>query len=266
MKQKSATPTKPSVVSVEWKSGFAMGVVSDYRSVVPALRSIKYKPAFKDEGRRYPWGVEAVELAEDKKTLLRIVERRLFKTEAEAKACLAKWSLEITAKQNQLMTTLKRDATRKVGTDEQDMHAARQKVLREQYPNTFKALDALPQPNDKARPDAIERSLKAFTVDTVRLHKPSKLDAIKHFQGNPDLALILEIAKAHKAKSPIDPVDCELAAYWLSKGYDKMSRKEYTRVINAKTGANLTPEAMERRRYAKLGLMTKKLGGPPTKV
>jgi len=101
----------------------------------------------------------------------------------------------------------------------------------------------------------------------VRLQKPANLGDISPFKSPPgDLSFILEIAKAHKAKSPRDPVDVEIAARWFAAGYDKMSKEEYTQAINDKTGASISPDAMEKRRYAKLGLMTKKLPGPPSKV
>ncbi len=127
-------------------------------------------------------------------------------------------------------------------------------------------MDTLAQAQPKARPEAVEAVLRAYTVDLMRLHKPAKLGEILPFKTLPDdSSLILELAKAHAAKSPFDAVDHEIAARWFAAGYDKMSLAEYTDAINVKTGAKLKPDAMEKRRYAKLGLMTKKPPGPPPK-
>jgi hypothetical protein len=103
-------------------------------------------------------------------------------------------------------------------------------------------------------------------VDLVRLHKPKNLvDVVPFNVPATEKSFILEIAKAYAAQSPYDPVDVEMAARWEAAGYDKMSLAEYTDAINAKAGTNLKPEAMEKRRYAKLGLMTKKPPGPRRK-
>jgi len=98
----------------------------------------------------------------------------------------------------------------------------------------------------------------------VRLHKPTKLGAILPFKTLPDDSnFILELAKAYKAKSPINAVDHEIAARWYAAGYDKMKPDEYTAAINARTGANLKPDAMKKRRLKKLRLLSSNPEGAP---
>ena len=136
--------------------------------------------------------------------------------------------------------------------------------MREQYPDTFNAMDALEQAQPETRPAATEALFRAYAVDLMRLHKPAKLGDILPFKKMPEeTSFILEIAKAHKAKSPRDLVDVEIAAQWFAAGYDKMSLAEYTAAINAKTGANLKPDAMKKRRLKKLRLLSSNPEGAP---
>lgn len=262
-----AKPSLPAVVQLHWKNDFTMAVVLERGIRIPAHRSIKYTVPIEKDGQRWPWGVEHVELEPDGKTMRGLIERRLFKTKADAETALKKWVAEFAAEQAKGEKILKEAATQKPSTDEEDLHKARQKVLREEHPSTFEARDIQAQAPPKARSETAEKTLKALTVDLVRLYKPTKIDSIKHFQGDLNAtALIREIARADAAKSPFDAVDHELAANWFAAGYDRMSCDEYTQAINAKMGTKIKPKAMERRRYKKLELMTKEVGGAPPKV
>jgi hypothetical protein len=100
-------------------------------------------------------------------------------------------------------------------------------------------------------------------IDLARLHKPDQLTI--EMQLPKDSRFLLDLAKAYKAKSPFDSVDVEIAARWVSAGYNNMRLKEYTEAINSKADSTLKPKAMEKRRYKKLGLMTKTPVGPPPK-
>jgi hypothetical protein len=115
---------------------------------------------------------------------------------------------------------------------------------------------ALAQAQPEVRPGAMEALFRAYAVDVMRLHKPAKLGEILPFKMPEETSFILEIAKAYKAKSPRDPVDVEIAARWYAAGYDQMKPDEYTAAINAKTGANLKPDAMKKRRLKKLRLLS----------
>ena len=230
------------------------------------MRVKHYTPRIEHEGKACPWCVEEVEFAEDGKTLLRIKERRGFESEAEAMAAFKQW--EPAWRKQKAKSHAAQDAAdkRKPSIDEEDLAKARLIVMREQYPDTFKALDALAQARPEARPGAAEAVFRAYAVDVARLHKPANLGELTPFETLPaDRGFILELAKAYTAQSPHDPVDFEIAAQWFAAGYDKMSLADYTRAINAKTGASVKPDAMEKRRYQKLGLMTKKPTGPAPK-
>ena len=252
------------MAGITWSDGFAVGYGTHVKSVCCLLLK-HYKPALKQDGKRRPWGVEKVDYAADKKTILRILERRLFSTEQAAKNEWEKWKAELKAHEKEIETKLKKVSEHKPSRDEEDLSDARRKVMREQYPDTFKALDELAQANPKTRNFAIEAVFRAYQVDFVRLHKPDNIPA--PFGHVPtDINFFLEIAKAYKAESPYDPVDEEIAARWFAAGYDKMSCAEYTEAINAKTGADLKTEAMKKRRYKKLGLMANKSPGPPPKA
>lgn len=264
--------SKSHVVAFELnKNEFGVGILT-LETKHRVIRVINCNPPLKANGQAWPWAVEETEYAEDKKTLLRTVRTALFKTKADADAVSGHWrdakitNAETGAIIQKGKNTQPAANAPKLSSDEQDLRNARLKVLREEYPGTFKAMDTLAQAQPKARPEAVEAVLRAYTVDLMRLHKPAKLGEILPFKTLPDdSSLILELAKAHAAKSPFDAVDHEIAARWFAAGYDKMSLAEYTDAINVKTGAKLKPDAMEKRRYAKLGLMTKKPPGPPPK-
>ncbi len=260
--QKGATP---GIAALTWHEGFAVGhgTVCNFRRCV---RVHRYDKPLEHAGKKLFWAVEGVDFADDHKTVLEIWEQKWFETKEQALAGHQELLARATAEIKKDMARLAAAAAHKPSSDEQDLTQARLKVMREQYPDTFKAMDAAAKAQPQARPAAVEALFRAYAVDKVRLHKPANLGDILPFKSTPDdMSFILEIAKAHKAKSPRDPVDVEIAARWFAAGYDKMSLPEYTDAINAKTGAKLKPDAMEKRRYAKLGLMTKKPPGPPSK-
>jgi hypothetical protein len=252
-----------------WRDGFAVGhgTVRNFTVELRVRTPIDNNP-LEHEGKKLFWLVEAVDYAEDRQTVLKIrgtiegwFENR-EQADAELPKCLA-WVKAEVKKANAAQTAAE---ARKPSSDEQDLMQARLKVMREQYPGTFKAMDTLKKTKPKDCPAAIETLFRAYAVDKVRLHKPAKLGDILPFKSMPDdMSFILEIAKARQAQSPRDSVDVEIAARWFAAGYDKMSLAEYTGAINAKTGAKLKPDAMEKRRYRKLGLMTERKPGPPAK-
>jgi hypothetical protein len=213
-------------------------------------------------GKKLQWALEWIELAEDGKTVLHRGRPTFFETKEQAEA--AGWAEGKEIKK--VFAAQTKAAAHKPTANEQDLFKARLIVMREQYPDTLRAMDALPIARSADRPARIEALFRAYALDMVRLHKPENLGDILPFKSTPDdMSFILKIAKAYKAQSPRDPVDVEIAARWFAAGYDKMSLAEYTNAINAKTGAKLKPDAMEKRRYSKLGLMTKRPPGPAPK-
>lgn len=257
--------SKPQVGIIAWKDNFVVGV-GRFRSVCRAVRLRHYTPSLEKAGQVWPWGVEQVEHVKGSRTVLRILERRHFKTESEAQAAFKNWGDEIAAREAKEIAAQAAADAHKPSCAEQDLVQARLKVMRDQYPDTFKAMDALAQAQPEARPGTVEAVLRAYAVDMVRLHKPAKLGEVSPFETLPDDAsFILELAKAYSVKSPYDAVDHEIAARWLAAGYDKMSLAEYTRAINTKTGANLKPDAMRSRRLKKFRLMSSKDEGRPIK-
>jgi hypothetical protein len=255
---------KPGIFNVMWETGFQV-CYGNFRKFHRTVRKARYIKPIERNGKKYFWGVEYVDMDEEQKTVLKVLAAFLCDTEEIADELLkdrAAWLSAEVEKAKQAAAN-----AQKLSSDEDDLVKARMTVMREQFPDTHKALDALAQAAPDNRAEATEALFRAFAVDLVRLQKPANLGDISPFKSPPgDLSFILEIAKAHKAKSPRDPVDVEIAARWFAAGYDKMSKEEYTQAINDKTGASISPDAMEKRRYAKLGLMTKKLPGPPSKV
>jgi hypothetical protein len=256
---------EPGIFPILWHDGFAMGY-GTVRKYKRALRIRRYDKPRKDGGKKLFWTIEGVDYAEDRKTVLRIWGQTWYETEEQAKADFPKFEAWVRAKVDKLMVAQAADTAHKSSTDEEDLQNARMKVMREQYPNTFSAMDSYGKAQPEMRAAAWENVLRSYATDMVRLYKPTKVTDILPFKSLPDdTSFILEIAKAFKATSPRDPVDVEIAARWFAGGYDKMSKDEYTAAINAKAGANLKPGAMEKRRYEKLGLMTKKRPGPSAK-
>jgi hypothetical protein len=254
--------SKPFVGIMSWASGFGVGVGTVLK-FTEGLRVWLFRPDFQWDGQTWPCSVDFVRYAEDGETVLEIKERRLFKTEEEANAEINRWAAEIRAQFAKDHPLPAPANVQKLSSDEQDLANARLKVMREQYPETFKTFDDLGKANQAERLAKIEAVFRAYAVDVVRLKKPANLGNMTPFNSLPaDVNFLLDIAKAYKAKSPHDSVNVEIAANWFAAGYDKMSLVEYTDAINAKAGAKLKPEAMEARRYKKLGLMTKKPPGP----
>ena len=216
--------SKPHVVAFESKEFFGVGTLHIDSSALPVKRALlakKFTPPIQANGEAWTWGVDLAELAQDGKTVLRIVNRVVFKTMGERDTVFKNWEkLEMTnaatgAKMDKGTSSTPAVNARKLSTGEQDLRDARLKVLRETYPDTFKAMDAIAQAQPEARPEAVEAILRAYAVDLVRLHKPANLGDISPFKSPPDdMSFILEIAKAYKAKSPLDPVEVEIAARW----------------------------------------------------
>jgi hypothetical protein len=263
--QKGATP---GIFPVMWRDGFAVGhgtICNFWRG----LMVHKYtKPRGQGEKKHF-WTVWEVDFAEDKKTVLEI-RRKIegwFENKKEAEAGLPKCLAWAQAKVKQAVAAKtaaeKTAAIAPSSVAEQDLRVARLKVMREQYPDTFTAMDTLAAAQPEGRPTVMEAMFRAYAVDVMRLRKPAKLGEILPFKLPEDTSFILEIAKAYKLKSPRDPVDVEIAARWYAAGYDKMKPDEYTAAINAKTGANLKPGAMKKRRLKKLRLLSSNPEGSP---
>jgi len=260
-----AAPTAPQpaagIAPLLWHDNFAMARWTE-RKFIRGLRVMHYPNSKVEFGQRCQWALEGVDWAEDGETVLRMFGRTWFETKQQADAALAQKAGQL---REQAKKTLAAEDARKPSCDEQDLTQARLKVMREQYPDTFEALAKLETVQPGARPEAMKAISHAYTVDLVRLHKPANLEVVSPIKALP-MTLLMRIVRACKAKSPFDPVDVEIAARWFAAGYDKMSLAEYTAAINAKTGAKLKPESMEKRRYKKLGLMTERPTGPASKV
>jgi hypothetical protein len=265
LKASNAPPGAEAFVgALTWDKGFAVGTVI-VSPCIAGLRVQKYDPPITKDGETFPWVVEECDFHKDK-SLKRINSQRPCKTEAEAIELFKRMADEMREQGLKNKALLEAAEQNNASIEQNDLAQARLKVMREHYPKTFKAMDALAQTPPEAKPGAMEDLFRAYALDLVRLHKPANLGEISPFNSLPgDTSFILDLAKAHNAKSPFDAVNQEIAAQWLSAGYDKMNLAEYTRAINVKTDAKLTPDAMEKRRYTKLGLMTKKKPGPPPK-
>ena len=256
-----------------WRDGFTVGhgtIRNFWRGLLVHKCADPTEQCGEHAGKKHFWTVLVVDFAEDKKTVLatrlRIVG--LFETneqaEAELPKCKAWAEAEIKKAVAAHIAAAIPVAAAPNGVAEQDLKDARFKVMREHYPDTFKAMDVLAEAQPEARPAAMEALFRAYAVDLVRLHKPENLGDISPFKSPPDdMAFFLEITNAYKAKSPRDPVDVEIAARWYAAGYDKMKPDEYTAAINAKTGANLKPDAMKKRRLKKLRLLSSNPEGAP---
>jgi hypothetical protein len=267
--QKGATP---GIFPIMWRDGFAVGhgTVQNFTRDLSNLRVVRHrhgKPLvpLEHDGQKLFWVVEGMDYAEDGKTVLKnwLKIEGWFETKEQADAGLPKCLAWVKAETDKTIAALEAAAAHKPTSDEQDLTQARLKVMREQHPDTFKAMDALAQAQPEARPAAMEALFRAYAVDLMRLHKPAKLGEILPFKMPEETSFILEIAKAHNAKSPRNPVDVEIAARWYAAGYDKMKPDEYTNAINAKTGANLKPDAMKKRRLKKLRLLSSNPEGAP---
>jgi len=248
-----------------WRDGFAVGY-GTVRNYTAALRMFRYDKPLEHAGKKLFWAIEGVDYAKDLKTVLRIWGQTWFETEEQAKAEFPKFEAWARAEANKKIAAqaaILAAESHKPTEAEKDLLNARMKVMREQYPDSFKAMDALAEAQPEARPAAMEALFRAYAVDVMRLQKPAKLGEILPFKLPEETSFILEIAKAYKAKSPRDPVDVEIAARWYAAGYDKMKPDEYTAAINAKTGANLKPDAMKKRRLKKLRLLSSNPEGAP---
>jgi hypothetical protein len=240
------------------------------------VRVFRYDKPHEQGGKSLFWALEVVDYDGDKETVEKIIKSRgrptvkrilkqeWFETEEQAKARFPEFVALAKVEMNKVLAALGAAQAHKPSEAEKDLVNARLKVMREQYPDTFKAMDALAEALPEARPAALEALFRAYAVDLVRLHKPENLGDISPFKSPPDdMAFFLEITNAYKAKSPRDPVDVEIAARWYAAGYDKMKPDEYTAAINAKTGANLKPDAMKKRRLKKLRLLSSNPEGAP---
>ena len=267
--KKGATP---GIFPILWRDGFAVGhgtIRNFWRGLLVHKYTNPAEQHGEHEGKKHFWTVWDADFAEDEKTVLatRLGIVGLFETNEQAEVGLPKcmaWAEAEIKKDIAAQAAILAAEAHKPTEAEKDLHNARMKVMREQYPDTFTAMDALAQAQPEARPAAMEALFRAYAVDLVRLHKPANLGDISPFKSPPDdMSFILEIAKAYKAKSPRDPVDVEIAARWYAAEYDKMKPDEYTAAINAKTGANLKPDAMKKRRLKKLRLLSSNPEGAP---
>lgn len=256
----SKGPEAPGIYPITWHDGLAMATVTKKSEFTSGfeLRYESEKP-HKHNGKILHWVVEGKDWGEDGKTVLRLWGQTWFETRQQAVDALPKL-------REWYVAELKSKIVKPETPAEQDLREARLKVMREQYPDTAKAMDAVREASAVARPVAIDALFRAYAVDLVRLHKPEKLSELLPFKLELDgLGLISEIAKAREAKSPYDAVDTEIAARWFAAGYDKMSPEQYTAAINERTSASVTRAAMRQRRKNKFRLMSSRREGRPEK-
>jgi hypothetical protein len=260
----SAPPgAKPLVAKLTWPDGFVLGIGA-YDDTGNEVRVVHFKPVLEKDGKRWPWGVEIIRRTPaDGKEHVELIGRRLFTTEKAAEAEAGRRVAKMRALDAQREASKPKPQTHQPTSDEQDLANARLKVMRTECPDTFKALDAWAQAKPEDQAEAMEEVFRGWLKDLCRLQKPDKLP--EGIQLPNDVNFFMELAKAYKAKSPYDSVNWEIAAKWHAAGYNKMSLKEYTKVINSKAKSTLKSKTMEKRRYSKLGLMTDKPVGPPPK-
>jgi len=158
---------------------------------------------------------------------------------------------------------------------EQDLHAAQEKILREQFPRLFSALDNkgqwLREPRKfktreeaetflaNLRGDMMEAWLRAYCADMMQTFKGCPPFA----QIPTDVELIVMLAAAAGRATPFDAVDVELANGWEAFGYSTMKPANYCAKINAKLGTRLKPLAMKARALTKLRLTSQRPEGRP---
>ena len=252
--QQGATP---GIFPIMWNDGFTVGH-GTCQKFKQWLRVRKPDQPLEHEGKKFFWVCEII----DHRGTTERIEQKWCETEENAEYLFRKKLEEMKALAGKIVAS---DA-RKPSSDERDLQEARLKVMREQYPDTFKAMDKLETVPPGARPEAVESLFRAYAVDLVRLHKPANLGDVLPFKSLPtDTNFIMELARAYRAQSPHDPVDVEIAAQWHAAGYNKMSLAGYTAAINAKAGARLSPDAMKARRLKKFRLLSSNPEGAPIK-
>ncbi len=253
--------------------GFAM-VLGTLRISVPELRQGPLNTPVVENGELLSWYVLRLELSADRQTVLEESGHWLFKTEAESLAEFERLKTEMWAKPPQSgPTTLTLVPGELLNTHRAALPAAKgdlldaqMKVLREQYPDTYRAYEASFGADEEARAEKEEELFRSFVVDSVRLLKDDTMHLEKGgaFHHLPyDSALISRLNKAHGAKSPLDVVDYELAVNWQAAKYWKMKPAEYTAKINAKLGTRLSVAAMKGRALTKLRLVSDRPEGRP---
>ena len=259
------------IITSDSGEGFGLGI-SRIREYRPAVRWFQCDKPIEKNGASFSWVVEQAELDKEGKTILRIVQRWLFKTKAEAES-------EYKKREADLFPKTPADSGNKYLPDpahlpkhraslpsrKQDLLDAQLKVLREQYPDTHAALESLKTADAEKRAEKLEDAFRAYLVDVARLRKDKAflLQKDGRFFNRIPFDLVTRLAKSMGAISPFDEVDCELANNWESAGYSEMKPAEYTKAINAKLKTNISDGAMKQRATIKLGLTSKRQLGRP---
>lgn len=152
-------------------------------------------------------------------------------------------------------------------TNLEDLYKARLKVLAPISPRTVEIFSQSINVSDPAERDRLQReAVQAYFADTV---KTWSNENFKDWQKSNPLDKKWVPETANSMKTPVtvlDPVDFELALNWIKRGYNDMKPDELAEIIYQVTGKRLTPVAIRKRHYRKLGLMTNRKPGAKPKT
>lgn len=253
---------KPTVVGATWKNGFGMAYGGPARTSRLAIAHLKHTPAIVIDGVEYKYGVQKRKYSEDCKTLLGVGKTVHFKTEAESSACYTREVRLQFNKEAKEKAAFMKLVGSPMTPQAQEEAIARQKVMRAQYPDTFRALAAVSQTKLGDRPGAMESVFWALLKDLVRLYKPKTHREFCAIAIS-DRGRITELAKAFNEASPGNKVDAAIVARWAER-YSKMTPKELARALNEEHGFGMKPDAVKKRAQ-RMGLTSSRPVGAPEK-
>ena len=108
-------------------------------------------------------------------------------------------------------------------------------------------------------PAHVEELKRAMRIDCARLGLTSPFHQLVM-----DDELTVKVANALKAKSPVKADQIEAVLSWFSRGYEKMTEKEWAAEVARQTNIPVSPAGLGKTISKKFGLKSKLKGRPET--
>ena len=146
--------------------------------------------------------------------------------------------------------------------DGQDLFKARLEVFRPVAANVVRIFSQSLGVEDPAERERLQHeAVQAYVADLAAGLTDEEFGAWQ--EKNPlDKKWIEVLAKnLRRRQKALDPINYELALNWINRRYNEMEPKDLAEVIYQVTGQQLSPVAIRKRYYRKLGLMTKRKPG-----
>ena len=132
-------------------------------------------------------------------------------------------------------------------------------LINEYFPTVAEVKGRFKAVTEAQMPAHVEELKRAMRIDCARLGVISPFHQLVM-----DDELTVKVANALKAKSPVKADQIEAVLNWFSRGYEKMTEKEWTAEVARQTNIPVSPAGLGKTISKKFGLKSKLKGRPET--